>query len=161
MRDRLWIFAGLAVFVALVTTPLWSAHRRTVGIAGVPNLELPAHATECVAPAAYMRSSHMQLLVQWREDVVRRGDRKYVAFNGRVYDKSLTGTCLGCHNKEQFCDRCHGYEGVSGPYCWNCHNQPAARAVATSRSAGPQPNPAQQAALAPERLGSQAAGSRP
>ena len=49
----------------------------------------------------------------------------YVAFNGKVYEKSLTGTCLGCHNKAEFCDRCHAYSGVSSPYCWNCHSEPA------------------------------------
>ena len=27
-------------------------------------------------------------------------------------------------NKAGFCDRCHDYSGVSGPYCWNCHSDP-------------------------------------
>jgi len=85
---------------------------------------MPANAKECVAPAATMRSQHMQMLVSWREDVVRRNDRRYIAVDGKVYDKSLTRTCLGCHNKEQFCDRCHAYAGVSGPDCWNCHHAP-------------------------------------
>ncbi|MDE3149846.1 MAG: sulfate reduction electron transfer complex DsrMKJOP subunit DsrJ [Acidobacteriota bacterium] len=124
MRDRIWIIAGLALFAAAVTAPFWCERTPAKDLTKVPNLVLPANQKECVAPVSYMRASHMLLLLRWREDVVRSGQRRYVAFNGKVYDKSLTKTCLGCHNKEQFCDRCHTYAGVSGPYCWNCHNQP-------------------------------------
>ncbi len=126
MRDRLWIAAGLALFVVAVTAPFWSVHKAAKDLSKVPDLRLPANQKECVAPAGNMRAAHMQMLVNWREDVVRRGDRKYVAFNGKVYEKSLTKTCLGCHSKGEFCDRCHTYAGVSGPYCWNCHNVPQA-----------------------------------
>jgi len=74
-----------------------------------------------VAPRDYMRTSHTALLVTWREDVVRRGDRGYVAYDGRHYEKSLTGTCLTCHDdKAKFCDRCHDYAGAK-PNCWSCH----------------------------------------
>jgi hypothetical protein len=124
MRDRLWIYAGLAVFVALLTAPFWLAHTGANSAAQIPDLVLPTGQKDCVAPAATMRATHMQLLVGWREDVVRRGSRQYVAYDGKVYEKSLTGTCLGCHNKAEFCDRCHAYAGVSSPYCWSCHNQP-------------------------------------
>ncbi len=146
MRDRIWIFAGLALFVGVATLPFWSAHGRTAGIAGVPNLQLPVRARECVAPVEYMRQSHMQLLLRWRRDVVRLDERRYVAPGGTVYQRSLTGTCLGCHNKEQFCDRCHAYAGVSGPYCWNCHNQPATRVAGASWQAEPELSAVQQAA---------------
>lgn len=124
MRDRLLTLIGLALFVALVTVPFWprlTGYRRS---ATAPDLLLPVNAAQCVAPAGYMRASHMRLLLSWREDVVRHGQRRYVAFNGKVYEKSLTGTCLGCHNKTEFCDRCHIYAGVSAPSCWNCHSQP-------------------------------------
>jgi hypothetical protein len=124
MRDRIWIFAGLAVFVAALTAPFWWAHAVAMPLAKRPDLVLPANQKECVVPTETMRAMHMQLLVNWREDVVRRGDRQYVAFNGKVYEKSLTHTCLGCHNKAEFCDRCHAYSGVSTPSCWNCHNEP-------------------------------------
>lgn len=124
MRDRVWILAGLAVFVALVTLPVWSARGPARNRATRPNLTLPAQAKQCILPAAVMRSEHMQLLVRWREDVVRRGDRRFVAPDGKVYEKSLNRTCLGCHNKQEFCDRCHTYAGVSSPYCWNCHDEP-------------------------------------
>jgi hypothetical protein len=123
MRDRLWILSGLVAFVVIVTLPFWST-RGAKSSSKEPALVLPANSKQCVAPAAVMRAQHMRLLISWREDVVRRGDRRYVAFDGKVYDKSLTRTCLGCHNKEQFCDRCHVYVGVSEPYCWNCHHEP-------------------------------------
>lgn len=124
MRDRAWIFAGLAIFVAAVSVPFWAARGPAKDLSKVPNLTLPAKEKQCILPAAQMRSQHMQLLVKWREDVVRHDDRRFLAPDGKVYDKSLTRTCLGCHNKQEFCDRCHQYAGVSGPYCWNCHNEP-------------------------------------
>lgn len=124
MHDRWWIVAGLAAFVALITAPFWAAATAAKTGTAAPKLTLPANQRECVAPAAYMRRSHMQLLIHWREDVVRRNDRQYVAYNGRIFDKSLTRTCLGCHSKAEFCDRCHTYSGVSAPSCWSCHNEP-------------------------------------
>lgn len=131
VRDRMWILAGLALFVAVVATPFWYARTSAKNLSKLPDIVLPAGQRECIAPVSMMRTEHMQMLVRWRDDVVRHGDRKFVAFNGKVYDKSLTGTCLGCHNKEQFCDRCHAYSGVSTPSCWNCHNEPQVR---TARS---------------------------
>jgi hypothetical protein len=124
MRDRVWSLVGLAVFVVVLTAPFWCARAGANPSARLPNLQLPATQKECIAPAGTMRAVHMQLLVNWREDVVRRGDRKYIAYDGKVYEKSLTHTCMGCHSKAGFCDRCHAYSGVSAPYCWNCHNEP-------------------------------------
>ncbi len=121
MRDRPLIVAGLLVFVGLFTFPIWHA-RASRTSPNAPDIKLPAQEKQCVAPLSYMRDSHMQLLVNWREEVVRSDQRQFTAFNGKVYDKSLTRTCLGCHtNKAEFCDRCHSYAGVSGPYCWDCH----------------------------------------
>jgi hypothetical protein len=120
MSDRPLIVAGLGLFLGLVTFPVWynvAAGTRPEA----PAPARPATATSCVAPREYMRASHMTLLVQWREDVVRRGDRRYVAGDGRRYEKSLTGTCLKCHvDKAKFCDRCHDYAGVT-PACTDCH----------------------------------------
>lgn len=124
MRDRIVICAALAIFVTLLTSPFWYARSATNDLSKVPGLQLPVGEKECVAPTEFMRTSHMQLLVAWREDVVRRGQRQFIAHNGKIYDKSLSRTCLGCHNKQEFCDRCHTYAGVSGPYCWNCHTVP-------------------------------------
>ena len=63
------------------------------------------------------------MLMDWRDQVVRDDDR-YIELNGQMVEKSLTGTCLGCHeNKDASCDRCHDYMGVR-PYCWDCHVDP-------------------------------------
>ena len=126
MRDKVCIFAGLLLFLGAVTYPVWhglKAHATTKP----PALALPANAKQCVAPVSYMRASHMQLLLDWRESVVRDNNWKYVSFDGKVYNKSLTGTCLGCHSERQFCESCHTYVGVQTPYCWNCHVDPGQR----------------------------------
>jgi hypothetical protein len=125
MRDRAWILGGLAAFLALVTWPAW----RAVASAPPrpPDLARPVGATRCVAPTEYMRSSHMTLLLHWRDRVVRDGVRTYADAGGRTVTMSLTKTCIGsCHaDKTKFCDRCHDYARVT-PACWNCHvAQPA------------------------------------
>lgn len=117
MRDRGIIWCGLAVFLGLVTFPAW--HRSsTKG----PDPVLPVREKQCVAPTAYMKSSHMNLLMTWRDEAVRQNQRDYTTFDGRHYRISLTATCLNqCHaGKADFCDRCHNYAAVSLT-CWNCH----------------------------------------
>jgi hypothetical protein len=126
MRDRSLIYIGLFLFLGLATFPFYynSAAGRTPKS---PELILPAHETQCVAPTNYMKSSHMQLLTQWRENRVRNDIRIYRAFNGKSYNVALTGTCLSpqCHgNTSEFCNRCHTYVGVQGPYCMDCHIDP-------------------------------------
>jgi hypothetical protein len=120
MRDRVWIIAGLCLFLGAVTYPVWHGLEADT-TSKLPDLVLPAHEKQCVAPLSYMRTSHMKLLLDWRYSVVREDKSKYVAFNGKVYDMNLTGTCLKCHEKKNFCDRCHAYAGVRTPYCWECH----------------------------------------
>ncbi len=123
MRDRGLIVIGLAFFLILITLPLW--YNRAAGtIARAPELALPTGEKNCVAPVEYMRTSHMKLLTDWRDQVVREDARTFRAFDGRTYTKSLTGTCLKCHDdKEKFCDRCHTYAGVT-VVCWDCHIDP-------------------------------------
>ncbi len=121
MRDRAAIWFGLAVFLALFTFPFWrdlSAAATTRG----PEPVLPAREKQCVAPLAYMKTSHMTLLLDWRDEVVRRDGRTFAAYNGRTYTMNLTSTCLSqCHAKRaDFCDRCHNYAAVNVP-CWDCH----------------------------------------
>ncbi len=78
---------------------------------------------ECVNTAEYMRTSHMDLLNDWRDKVVRENIR-FTSINGKKTEMSLTKTCMSCHsNKEQFCDQCHNYLEVT-PYCWDCHVEP-------------------------------------
>ncbi len=124
MRDRGVIYTGLLVFLGVITFPAW--HDRAVGTTTRgPDPVLPAQEKQCVAPLSTMRTSHMQLLMDWRDEAVRRNVHTYTAFNGRNFNVSLTGTCLtGCHtSKADFCDRCHNYAGVS-VYCWDCHVDP-------------------------------------
>lgn len=122
MRERLLIALGLLLFVAAFTYPVWHAAAAPTA-KNVANLQMPDKEKQCVAPKDFMRAQHMQLLIEWREGLVRDGRREVRAFSGRTFNVSLTNTCLGqCHEKEQFCDRCHNYAGVSGPYCWDCHN---------------------------------------
>ena len=121
MYDRGMIIPGLLVFVLLVTFPIW--YNR--GDAGeVPQLEKPKDAKECVLPAKEMRTSHMQLLNEWRDEVLRTGDRAYFELEGKMYQKSLQNACMKCHtSKKKFCDKCHVYSSVN-PYCWDCHLAP-------------------------------------
>lgn len=126
MRDRAWIVAGLALFFALFTYPLWSrALRGQRDEETKLALLMPAHQADCVMPVTYMRASHMKLLILWRREVVRENIHTFRAYDGKVYNISLTGTCLGCHSKAQFCDRCHDYAGVRPLSCWTCHVDPA------------------------------------
>jgi len=129
MNDRWLIFAGLLLFTALVTYPVWHGLAARSSTAGPELRKVPGQAS-CVAPRETMRRSHMALLMAWRDGKVRRQQRQYAAADGQVYAVSLTGTCLTrCHgSKEQFCDRCHAYAGVPAPDCWGCHTSPATEA---------------------------------
>jgi hypothetical protein len=123
MYDTGRVVAGLGIFLAIVTSPVWY-HMVRGAEGGAPEPQLITTDTTCVEPAPYMRALHMDLLNKWRDDVVRRGDRIHVGPDGAVHEKSLSGTCMKCHsNKAEFCDRCHDYTGVS-PYCWDCHLEP-------------------------------------
>jgi hypothetical protein len=123
MRDRGVIIGGLTLFLVLFTFPVW--YNRAAGTTSrAPELQRPVQEKNCVAPVAYMRTSHMELLTAWRDQVVRRGVRTFTAFDGKSYTMALTQTCLKCHaSKADFCDRCHNYAGVA-PYCWDCHIDP-------------------------------------
>ena len=124
MHDAGKIIVGLVIFLVLVTYPVWynaASGRATY----VPDLQYPTESTACVMPTDFMKSSHMDLLDQWRDEVVREGDRIFAAADGMTYEKSLTNTCLGCHtNKAEFCDKCHDYLAVGTPTCWECHVDP-------------------------------------
>lgn len=138
MRDRPIILGALALLLALATWPAWRALASAP--AAPPALARPFGATRCVEPTEFMRTSHMRLLEQWRDRVVRDGVRSYTNSEGRSVTMSLSGTCLGtCHtDKTKFCDRCHAYAGVA-PTCWNCHvaPPPAARPAAHPGAGSP------------------------
>jgi hypothetical protein len=123
MHDAGKVIAGLAIFLALVLSPVWYQAARGAET-GPPELERAIDGPDCVAESEYMRALHMDLLDIWRDEAVRDGDRIYVGAGGRKHEKSLTGTCLSCHaSKEAFCNRCHEYVGAE-PYCWDCHVDP-------------------------------------
>lgn len=128
MYNKRFIIPGLAIFVLFVTFPLWFNAFSTAASA-VPKPELPPGGEkQCVAPAAEMRASHMVLLNEWRDDVLRNGNRVAVTVNGKEYRKGLQIACMQCHtNKEKFCDSCHVYASVT-PNCWDCHLTPTAAA---------------------------------
>jgi len=123
MRDRGIILGGLVIFLCLITFPVW--YNVAAGTTSkAPDLKLPAQEKNCVAPVEYMRKSHMDLLMDWREQAVRQNIRTFKAFDGKTYTIDLTQTCLKCHaSKADFCDRCHDYAGVKA-YCWDCHIDP-------------------------------------
>jgi len=126
MYDAGKIIAGIIIFVGLITFPFWYNMGKA---AQAPKPKLPTKVKECVESTPYMKTSHMQLLNEWRDSVVREGNRLYVAINGRKFDMSLSNmsfsdSCMGCHSsKVEFCDQCHNYVGVK-PYCWDCHIAP-------------------------------------
>ncbi len=134
--DRNRVIAGLVIFVVLITIPLWQNLGRIVA-APAPSLDTPVikqlaeKDKKCVMPTEWMRANHMQMLVEWRDGVVRTGEQKvttprgrdFVAPDGKTYLASLTNTCLNCHSdKTKFCDQCHNYVAVV-PNCFGCHLQ--------------------------------------
>ena len=123
MYDTGKIFTGLLIFLCIVTTPIW--YNVVTGKAAYrPDPKLPTQEKQCVAPKAEMIATHMTLLNDWRDKVVRGGDREYVAHDGKMYTISLSEGCMKCHSdKAAFCDQCHNYVEVS-PYCWDCHVEP-------------------------------------
>ncbi len=125
------IFVGLIIFLGLATFPIWFNHGKAAP-PPEPKLDTPVIQAmalkQCVLPREEMRTGHMQILNDWRTNVVRNGKRMYVAADGKTYEMSLQNECIRCHsNKTQFCDQCHTYAGLnlnSTPYCWTCHIAP-------------------------------------
>ncbi|MEW6663292.1 MAG: sulfate reduction electron transfer complex DsrMKJOP subunit DsrJ [Bacillota bacterium] len=127
MYNARGIITGLVIFVALVTFPFWFSLGKAAS-APEPSLDTPAirqlQEKVCVEGTEFMRTQHMELLKDWRNSVVRDGNRIYVAKNGKQYKMSLQNTCMDCHsNKAEFCDSCHNYANVK-PDCWTCHVDP-------------------------------------
>ena len=123
MRDKGRIFLGLGAFLVLISFPVW--YNVATGKATyTPELAKVTKATECVRDSVWMTANHMDLLDEWRDRVVREGERWDVDAHGREVEMSLTHTCLNCHEKRaEFCDKCHNFVSVD-PYCWDCHVDP-------------------------------------
>jgi [DsrC]-trisulfide reductase subunit J len=123
------IIVGLIIFVGIATFPLYYNIGK-VNAKPEPKLDTPAilqmpvQERKCVESKAFMRTSHMQLLNDWRDSVVRNDNRQYISSTGKHYIMSFQNGCLSCHsNKKEFCDQCHNYMAVK-PYCWDCHIAP-------------------------------------
>ena len=127
MYNRGKIILGILIFVALAAFPFYS-NLGKISAKPEPEINTPEiqAMTEkhCIEPKDYMKSEHMKILNEWRDSVVRDGNRIYVGAGGIEYNISLQNTCMKCHsNKKNFCDKCHTYAGVK-PYCWDCHLAP-------------------------------------
>jgi hypothetical protein len=140
--DRNKVIVGVVIFLGLITLPLWPNLGKTVP-APAPKLDSPAiqklaaKDKKCVMPTEWMRANHMQMLIDWRENVVRTKEQKVTTSRGRefkspdgkLYLASLSKTCLECHsNKADFCDKCHNYVAVV-PNCFGCHLEPGKKLV--------------------------------
>src|SRR3989304_1924402 len=94
MSDRGLIVGGLVLFLALVTLPLW--FNVAAGTTSkLPELTLP-EGKDPFGTAEYMRASHMDLLMTWRDEVVRNQERTAGGLDGRPNANSTTGTCKPC-----------------------------------------------------------------
>ncbi len=121
MNDKGIIFTGVVVFLLIVAFPIWYNVGKAAPLPQVEYTDKAKAAGACVYEKEYMKREHMQVLDDWRHDVVRNGNRVFVNEKGKEFNMSLSNTCLDCHsNKDKFCDRCHTYASVD-PYCWDCH----------------------------------------
>ena len=128
MYDGWKIIVGLIIFVGIATFPFLY----DVGKASIPppdpKIDTPEiqkmAVKKCVESKSFMKAEHMVMINDWRDAVVRDGNRLYTSTDGQQYAMSLQNTCMKCHsNKTKFCDECHNYVGVK-PYCWDCHIAP-------------------------------------
>jgi len=116
MYDGEKIIAGIFLFLCFATFPFYS----NIGkMYKSPVIKIPLTG-KCVESKEYMKAKHMKLLIKWRDAALREGKRIYVNSEGKKYDVSLQNTCLKCHERRRFCDKCHTHVGVD-PYCWDCH----------------------------------------
>jgi len=133
-----YILPGLALFLVVATLPIWlGAGGGSSGFRSPPN----PNGERCIESKDFMRVEHMRVLVRWRDEVVREGNRVYVATDGRHWEKGLK-TCVACHGYADAhgksttaaaaCSECHGYVDAKLD-CWNCHHESAAGAVERMR----------------------------
>lgn len=124
MRNKTNIVVGVLVFLLVMTSPIWLNFGKSASATEV-SLDTPTinamDDKKCIYDTEYMRENHMEILHQWKVQVVRDGNRTLVTPDGREFEMSLQNTCLDCHsNYEEFCQACHDKNGVD-PNCWTCH----------------------------------------
>ncbi len=126
MSDMPKAVAGLVIFVALVTFPIWYMLASAEG-PSPPERSADKDGPRCIEDN--MAAHHMEMLDQWRYDVVHGDGTPQYHDEDKRYEKSLTKTCMGCHGKEEdrnsapSCSGCHEYASVR-PTCWDCHIDP-------------------------------------
>ena len=112
MYDGWKIIVGLIIFVGIATFPFLY----DVGKASIPppdpKIDTPEiqkmTVKKCVESKSFMKAEHMVMINDWRDAVVRDGNRLYTSTDGQQYAMSLQNTCMKCHsNKTKFCDECH------------------------------------------------------
>lgn len=114
---------GSLIIIVVFTAPYW------VGKIGKPytatDIVLPHNEKSCVEDTQFMRSQHMRLLNEWRDEALRNENRSYIsAKDNKRWTISLQNTCMKCHkNYSTFCEKCHVANSVY-PYCWTCHIRP-------------------------------------
>ncbi|MBN2226195.1 MAG: sulfate reduction electron transfer complex DsrMKJOP subunit DsrJ [candidate division Zixibacteria bacterium] len=123
MYDAGKVITGIVIFLVLITFPFWF-NVASGNATYKPDPKIITPNEQCMADGEYMKRNHMDMLDEWRDLVVREGQRTFVAPDGKTYEMSLSNTCMKCHsNKADFCDQCHNYMAVY-PYCWDCHIEP-------------------------------------
>jgi len=125
MNDLGKVFGILIILLLIGVLGALPVYNTSMGKADYkPKPKIVTEEKQCVKTKAWMTAEHMVLLNDWRDEAVREGNRDFVGDNGKIYDMSLSRTCMKCHpNKKEFCDECHNYTSVS-PYCWDCHVEP-------------------------------------
>lgn len=127
MYDAGRVYLGLAIFIGIFAFGFYYS-LGTAAPQPKPSIDTPEInkmlKKQCVEDTEFMRTTHMKLLVEWRDEALRNGNRTYVNSRGEKIKISLQNTCMKCHsNKKDFCDRCHTY-AMTAPYCWDCHIDP-------------------------------------
>ncbi|TVM25368.1 sulfate reduction electron transfer complex DsrMKJOP subunit DsrJ, partial [Oceanidesulfovibrio marinus] len=107
MYNAKYTVPAIVVLLILATIPFWWCSI-LVPDDKTPELALPEDQDKCNEAADYMKANHMQMLNDWRDRVVRQGERLYPAPAGKVSEMSMQNNCMKCHtNKAEFCDQCH------------------------------------------------------
>ena len=137
MRKKTNIVVGVLVFLLVMTSPIWLNLGQSASATEV-SLDTPTinamDEKKCIYDTEYMRENHMEILHQWKVQVVRDGNRTVVTPDGREFEMSLQNTCLDCHsNYEEFCRACHDQNGVD-PNCWTCHTNSSTKVTGTEEA---------------------------
>lgn len=126
MQKKTNIVVGILVFLLVMSAPIWMNFGKDAAASNVEvSLDTPTinalDEKKCIYDTEYMRENHMEILHQWKVQVVRDDNRVMVTPDGREFEMSLQNTCLDCHsNYDEFCEKCHVANGVD-PNCWTCH----------------------------------------